>query len=167
MFINKGVKSFYIQTIKMISPIKTGIKRYRWKKFLYEIFPDLLNWKNFVRFVCKDLNMNEIYDKTDIQSAIDEWIPLFSDMLSKNGVKETQVIHVQNRAYKVIIHRLWKKSDWNVWTRIVCKWAKYNQEHVESEVQKVISKTIPNIISSQKEKKTLEHSNKNFKRKQR
>ena len=137
----------------MINPIKSWYKKYKWKKFFYEVFPDFSHWKNFIRFVCRDLHMDEIYDKSDIQTAIDEWIPMFSDIASKRDIKETQIIHVQNRAYKVIVHRLWKKTDWNVWARIVCKWAKYNQEHIETEVQKVISKTIPNIISSQKEKK--------------
>ena len=153
LFINKGVKNFYIQTIKMIRPIKTGIKRYRWKKFFYEIFPDISHWKNFIRFVCKALDMDEIYDKSDIKTAIDEWIPMFFDIISKKDFKETQLIQVQNRIYKVIIHRLWKKSDWNVWVRIICKWAKYNQEHREIEIQNVISKIIPDIIASQTEKK--------------
>ncbi len=137
----------------MVKPIKTGIKQYKGQKFIYEIFPDFSHWKNFIRFVCRDLHMDEIYDKSDIQIAIDEWIPMFFDIASKKDIKETQIVRVQNRAYKVTIHRLWKKTDWNIWARIICKWAKYNQEHIESEVQKVISKTIPNIISSQKEKK--------------
>ena len=137
----------------MIKPIKTGTKRYKWQKFFYEIFPDISQWKNFVRFVCKELNMNEVYDKSDIKIAIDEWIPMFFDITSKKDYKETQIIRVQNRTYKVIIYRLWKKSDWNVRVRIICKGAKYNQEHREKEIKNVISKIIPDIISSQKEKK--------------
>lgn len=100
--------------------------------------------------------MDTFYAKEDLALGIDEGIPFFIDLWLKEDVHEERLLSINGRKYKVMVHRLGKKADGKVWTRIICKGAKYNHEHPEEQVATIIEDTLPALLKQgQESKKTI------------
>ncbi len=125
------------------------------KEFKYTIEPYFDMEGEACRVKCKALNMDMVYDlKYMPQDAIDGLHTFYENQraLQREGKKE---LKIWAKTYQVIFHYIGWKSDNNCRYRIVCKWAKYNTEHLSSDLEKVYNEILPNILSrKQKTQKT-------------
>lgn len=133
------------------------ILEYKGQQFPYhieELGDFIADGNERIRISSEQVGLNAEFLKEDMDDAL-AFLKLYINRSLKEDCVSFEQLKIWSRKYKVAIHRLGKKADWKVRVRIVCKGAKYNQEHPEEQLESIINQKIPEILKQgQAEKKT-------------
>lgn len=119
--------------------------------FSYTIEPYFDEEGEARRVKCKALDMDMIYDLQYMPQDCIDGLHTFYETKRASQREWKKELKIGSRTYQVTFHYLGWKSDNNCWYRIVCKGAKYNKEHLSSDIEKIYTETLPALLEEKQQ----------------
>lgn len=131
--------------------METKIFEINGEKFEYTTQPFFDEEWEALQVKCEALGMDMVYDLKYAEQDTIDWLHTFYENKRAKEREWKKELKVWSKTYQITFHCLWFKTDDKCWYRIVCKGAKYNKEHLSSDLEKVYNNILPEILKSKQE----------------
>lgn len=131
--------------------METKIFEINWEKFEYTTQPFFDEEGEALQVKCEALGMDMVYDLKYAKQDTIDWLHTFYENKRANQREWKKQLKVWSKTYQITFHCLGFKTDDKCWYRIVCKGAKYNKEHLSSDLEKVYNQILPHLLKAKQE----------------